>query len=77
MGVLDIGEYAQISDGFSGAEIEQAVVAALYACRAKKEKLADKHIVHQLNNSKPLSVVMAERINALRDWANDRTVPAD
>jgi len=75
--ILDIGKYAQMSDGFSGAEIEQSVVAALYDARAKKENLADKHILHQLSHSKPLSVVMAERINALREWAKDRTVPAD
>jgi SpoVK/Ycf46/Vps4 family AAA+-type ATPase len=75
--ILDIGKYAQLSKGFSGAEIEQSVVAALYASRAKKENLSDKHIVHQLKNTKPLSVVMAERINALREWAKDRTVAAD
>ncbi|VAW94593.1 ATPase, AAA family [hydrothermal vent metagenome] len=75
--VLDIGQYAQISDGFSGAEIEQAVVAALYDARAKQENLNDSHIIHQVKNSKPLSVVMSERITALRDWASNRTVPAD
>ncbi len=75
--VLNIGQYAQISDGFSGAEIEQAVVAALYAARAKQQQLNDSHILDQIKNSKPLSVVMSERITALRDWASDRTVPAD
>ena len=65
------------SNGFSGAEIEQAVVASLYAAHAQGEVLATAHILAELQRTRPLSVVMAERIAYLRAWAADRTVKAD
>ena len=66
-----------VLDGFSGAEIEQAVVAALYSAHAKKQPLATKHIQAEVAQTKPLSVVMAERISVMRDWAAERTVLCD
>ncbi len=67
----------QGSDGFSGAEIEQAVVSALYGARATGETTGATHVLDELRATRPLSRVMAERIAALRAWAEDRTVPAD
>jgi SpoVK/Ycf46/Vps4 family AAA+-type ATPase len=64
-------------EGFSGAEIEQAVVGALYAAHAAGEKLGTANVVAELERTKPLSVVMAEKIAYLRIWAADRTVKAD
>jgi hypothetical protein len=64
-------------DGFSGAEIEQAIVAALYAAHAKKQDLAMTHILDEVEMTKPLSVVMHERIQGLRQWAAGRTVSSD
>ncbi len=63
--------------GFSGAEIEQAVVASLYAAYARKQELTTEHLVEELEKTRPLSVLMAEKIAYLRSWAADRTVPAD
>jgi SpoVK/Ycf46/Vps4 family AAA+-type ATPase len=74
---FDGAALAAAADGFSGAEIEQAVVAALYSAHARNEKLATRHILEELAQTRPLSVVMAERVQALRDWAKDRTVSAD
>jgi len=68
---------ASAADGYSGAEIEQAIVGALYEARAKDETLASAHVKGELARSKPLSVVMAEQVQALRDWARSRTVPAN
>jgi SpoVK/Ycf46/Vps4 family AAA+-type ATPase len=65
------------SDGFSGAEIEQAVVSALYGAHATKETACGTHVLNELQATRPLSLVMAERIASLRLWANERTVPAD
>ena len=73
---FDLEALAVASDGFSGAEIEQAVVAALYAAHAKDEPLNNEHLLHEIAATRPLSVVMAERILAMRDWAAGRTVPA-
>jgi ATPase family associated with various cellular activities (AAA) len=68
---------ARRSAGFSGAELEQAIVAALYSARASGHPITAVSIAQELQATKPLSVVMAEKIEALRAWAHDRTVPAE
>ncbi|HEC28800.1 MAG TPA: AAA family ATPase [Gammaproteobacteria bacterium] len=65
------------SEGFSGAEIEQAIVAALYVSYAEKKGLSMEHILNELASSRPLSVVMAEKIQQLRSWAAERTVSVE
>ena len=65
------------SAGFSGAEIEQAIVAALYESLAAGAPLATRLVLAEMKATKPLSVVMAERIAWLRAWADQRTVKAD
>src|SRR5690606_17266109 len=67
---------AERCEGFSGAEIEQAVVSATYAAHARGEALGPQHVADELAATRPLSVVMAEPIAALRAWAASRTVPA-
>ena len=74
---FDVEALADAMQGFSGAEIEQAVVSALYAAHAMNQPLASAHIRHEIEQTKPLSTVMHERISALRTWANGRTVPCD
>ncbi len=74
---FDLDALAQVSEGFTGAEIEQAVVSALYAARALDQTPADRHLIEELERTQPLSVVMAEQVEALRQWAQERTVPAD
>ncbi len=76
-GQFDLEELGRASNGFSGAEIEQAVVASVYASYARKEQLNTGHIRDELQKTKPLSVLMAEKIGHLRAWAAERTVPAD
>jgi SpoVK/Ycf46/Vps4 family AAA+-type ATPase len=65
------------TEGFSGAELEQGVVAALYAAHALKQDPGTAHVLAEFAKTKPLSVVMSERIHGLRAWARDRTVPVD
>ena len=65
------------SEGFSGAEIEQAIVAAIYTAAALDDALSDKHVLNELQHTRPLSVVMAEKIAKLRSWAASRTVSAN
>jgi ATP-dependent 26S proteasome regulatory subunit len=74
---FDMPRLVAASDGFSGAEIEQGVVAALYAARALRQTPETAHILVEYQRSKPLSVLMAEKLQALRSWAAERTVPAD
>jgi AAA+ superfamily predicted ATPase len=74
---FDLGALAAASEGFSGAEIEQAVVSALYAAHADGGRLDAEHVLAELRNTRPLSVLMAEQVQGLREWARTRTVPAD
>jgi len=77
LGNFHIKALAKSMHGFSGAEIEQAVVAALYAAHAKKQSLGTLHIQAEIERTKPLSVVMHERLSAMRQWAAGRTVSCD
>jgi SpoVK/Ycf46/Vps4 family AAA+-type ATPase len=74
---FEIEPLAEAMHGFSGAEIEQAVVAALYAAHGQRQDLGTKHILQEVEQTRPLSVVMQERIHELRAWADGRTVPCD
>ncbi len=65
------------SEGFSGAELEQAVVSAMYSANSNQRECDAPMIAAELQATRPLSVVMAEKIAELRDWAAGRTVPAD
>ncbi len=62
------------SDEYSGAEIEQAVVSAMYSAHNENQALTSDHILSELDHTRPLAVVMAERVAALRQWAADRAV---
>jgi SpoVK/Ycf46/Vps4 family AAA+-type ATPase len=74
----DLAALSAAAEGFSGAEIEQTVVAALYAAAASGPRAPTaQQLIAEIRSTRPLSVLMAERVAALRDWARERTVPAD
>jgi len=73
---FDLGALAAASEGFSGAEIEQAVVAALYTAFARHAELSTEHILDEIKATKPLSVTRAEEVADLREWARGRAVLA-
>ena len=75
--LFDLDRLAERADGFSGAEIEQAIVAALYRAHTENKPLQTQHIELELASTRPLSVVMAEKVQALRDWASSRCVNAN
>jgi SpoVK/Ycf46/Vps4 family AAA+-type ATPase len=74
---LDMPSLIKASAGFSGAEIEQVVVATTYINHAKKQTIDTQMLLDEIARTRPLSVVMAEDIAALRLWARDRTVAVD
>ncbi|MHC4718611.1 MAG: AAA family ATPase [Planctomycetota bacterium] len=76
-GAFDLDALAEASEGYSGAEIEQAIVAALHVAFADTADLDTQRLLAALAESPPLSVLMAERVERLRAWARDRCVPAD
>ena len=77
IGTFDTPALANASEGFSGTEIGQAIVAAMYATHAAGTPLDDFQLRVELKQTRPLSVLMAEQVDALRAWAQGRTVPAD
>ncbi|QKE65613.1 AAA family ATPase [Aquipseudomonas campi] len=74
--LFDLNELAAACAGFSGAEIEQVVVSALYAAQARQQTVDQGLLLHNIQSTAPLSVVMAEKLEALRAWAAGRTVNA-
>jgi SpoVK/Ycf46/Vps4 family AAA+-type ATPase len=74
---FDLARLAAAAEGFSGAEIEQAVTSALYAAFSQKAPLSTEVVLKEIQSTYPLSVTMKERVAALRDWARERTVPAN
>ncbi|MDO3384705.1 AAA family ATPase [Gilvimarinus sp. SDUM040013] len=73
---FDLAALSEASAGFNGAEIEQAVVGALYQAQTESQTMNTQLILSQCSFTSPLSVVMAEQMASLRHWAQDRTVPA-
>lgn len=73
---FELPKLVDTSTDFSGAEIEQAIVSALYAAHALKQDPGMGHLLAELRKTRPLAVMMQERIQGLRDWAKGRTVPA-
>jgi len=71
-----LSELVRATAGFSGAEIEQGIVAALYAAHAGGTPPQLAYFLAEFKRTRPLSVLMSERVSALRAWAKDRTVPA-
>lgn len=74
---FDLEPLAKATKGFSGSEIEQAVVSSLYAAVARGQRLKNEHLLEEISGTRPLSVLMAEKVQGLRNWASQRTVPAD
>ena len=74
---FDILTLTGITEGFTGAEIEQSIVAATYLAREQGVAISTEHIRTEIEQTRPLSRVMAEKMARLRAWAQDRTVPAN
>lgn len=73
---FDLASLAMASDGLSGAEIEQAVIAGLYEAFDKSRPLAMNDLLDVLQETVPLSTMMSEEIERLRGWARQRARPA-
>jgi len=71
-----VAELAEEAERFTGAEIEQAVTAALYIAFAENRDLEDDDIINALTETVPIYDTFEERIKELRDWARHRARPA-
>lgn len=74
---FDLDALVEASKGFSGSEIEQAIVSAMYTAHANQHTLKQQDLLAEIKQTRPLSVVMAEKVQETRDWAASRTVPCD
>ena len=73
---FDLETLASKTADFSGAEIEQVILAALYSASHRHERITTDLLLEKAGATKPLAVLKSEDVNALREWARERTVPA-
>jgi SpoVK/Ycf46/Vps4 family AAA+-type ATPase len=64
------------TQGWTGAEIEQAIISARIDAAQEKRKVASDDITRHTTSMVPLSKTMSEQIKAIRDWAFDRATRA-
>jgi len=74
---FDLDKLTAISEGFSGAEIEAAVVGALYRAFGAHQTLTTEELAAEVDATVPLSVSRREDVARLRAWASARAVAAD
>jgi SpoVK/Ycf46/Vps4 family AAA+-type ATPase len=79
---FDLPALVAATSGYSGAEIEQGIISAVSVAFAERSDggagtVTTQTLLHALQESKPLSVTMAEKIAGLRQWAQGRCVPAE
>ncbi len=73
---FDLARLARETEGFSGAEIEQAVIAGLYDAFEAGRDLEEDDLLRDVAQSVPLSQTMREQVTALRNWARTHARPA-
>jgi SpoVK/Ycf46/Vps4 family AAA+-type ATPase len=71
-----ISQLVLLSEGYSGAEIEQAVIAGLFEAFSEQRGLELRDLVRAIKTMVPLSVTQAEKIAAVRAWADVRAISA-
>ena len=76
MGATEVESLVEVSENYSGAEIEQAVIVALYEAFAERRKAALADLTEAITNMIPLAVTQAEEVQAIRAWAEVRAVRA-
>jgi len=73
---FDVNRLMGCTSGFSGAEIEQSVIAARIEAQQTGRMMTVDDIWLQTHNMVPLSKTMAEQVKAIRDWAYKRATLA-
>ncbi len=73
---FDLDGLAKACEEYSGAEIEQAIVAAMYQAFSENREFTHLDVIAAIKSTTPLSKTMTEQVTALRDWARQRARPA-
>ena len=63
---------AKLSDGFNGSELEEAVISGLYEAFPVGRELSASDIARAIRDTVPLSITMAEKVEAIREWGRTR-----
>ena len=74
---FDLPRLAKLSKDFSGSELEQAVISALFTAYQSETPLNSGHIEAEMKKSRPLAILSGEKVARLRQWAEKRCVKAD
>jgi AAA+ superfamily predicted ATPase len=74
---FDTKALATAAEGFSGSELEQVVISGLFEAFTEQQPLNSRHLADAIGKTRPLSLLAAETVERLRDWAEDRCVNAD
>lgn len=74
---FNLDDLADASKDLTGSEIEQAIMSGLFMAFAEGRELTTGDILTAIADTNPLSSLMAEKIESLRAWADDRCVSAD
>jgi len=69
---FDLQRLAEESEGFSGAEIEEAIISALFDVFSASKELETPDVLKSIHETVPLSRTMSEKLSALRAWADGR-----
>jgi SpoVK/Ycf46/Vps4 family AAA+-type ATPase len=75
-GNYNIEQLSERTEGYSGAEIEQVVISAMFDAYTNGRKLSQQDLLDSQEQTVPLSVTMEEKIFELREWARTRCRPA-
>ncbi len=73
---VDVSMIAKTTEGFTGAEIEQAIVSTIYRSTVGKQNISTLLLLEEIKKTRPISVLRAEELYALRVWARERAVSA-
>ena len=73
---FDMKQLGRESEGYSGAEIEQAVISGLFDAFVANRDLTTEDVLKNVKESIPLSQTMREQIGEIREWAKMRARPA-
>lgn len=74
---FNLEELVAVTDGYTGAEIEQAVLSAMHLAFSRGQKMTTSDLHEAVKHSPPLAITMRERVAALRTWARGRCSPVD
>ena len=73
---FDLAQVTKFTNGWTGAEIEQCVIAAVTKARLEDRAVTEQDLVNIAAKQVPLSRTMKEQINHIRNWAFERAVRA-